>query len=145
MYDVMYDDVQAIEKFQGALFQLPPEISAVKRQLRIREIYKNTLLEFDEKRHLAVFQVSCQAGTYIRTLCVHLGKQKNNVMCVYVCVCVCVCVRVFVHMWPCVWLCVCMCVYVCVRVCVCVCVCMRVCVRVCDCVIVCVYFICFIS
>ena len=30
-------------------------------------------MEFDEKRNLAVFWVSCEAGTYIRTLCVHLG------------------------------------------------------------------------
>jgi H/ACA ribonucleoprotein complex subunit 4 len=25
------------------------------------------------KRHLGIFWVSCEAGTYIRTLCVHLG------------------------------------------------------------------------
>mgnify|MGYP002403491881 CR=1 FL=1 len=31
------------------------------------------LLEFDNDRHLAVFWVSCEAGTYIRTLFVHLG------------------------------------------------------------------------
>jgi tRNA U55 pseudouridine synthase TruB len=48
-------------------------ISAVKRQLRIRTIHQSKLLEFDNKRHLAVFWVSCEAGTYIRTLCVHLG------------------------------------------------------------------------
>ena len=48
-------------------------ISAVKRQLRIRTIYESKLLEFDNDRHLAVFWVSCEAGTYIRTLCVHLG------------------------------------------------------------------------
>ncbi len=64
---------QAIETLTGALFQRPPLISAVKRQLRIRTIYKSTLLEYDDKRNLGVFHVSCQAGTYIRTLCVHLG------------------------------------------------------------------------
>jgi len=64
---------QAIETLTGALFQRPPLISAVKRQLRIRTIYKSKLLEYDDKRHLGVFWVSCQAGTYIRTLCVHLG------------------------------------------------------------------------
>ncbi|CAO1633967.1 unnamed protein product [Parajaminaea phylloscopi] len=63
----------AIETMTGALFQRPPLISAVKRQLRIRTIYESKLLEFDNKRHLAVFWVSCEAGTYIRTLCVHLG------------------------------------------------------------------------
>jgi H/ACA ribonucleoprotein complex subunit 4 len=64
---------QAIETLTGALFQRPPLISAVKRQLRVRTIYKSTLIEFDKKRSLGVFWVSCQAGTYIRTLCVHLG------------------------------------------------------------------------
>ena len=64
---------RAIETMQGALFQRPPLISAVKRQLRVRTIYECKLLEFDNDRHLAVFWVSCEAGTYIRTLCVHLG------------------------------------------------------------------------
>lgn len=56
----------------GALFQRPPLISAVKRQLRIRTIHESKLIEFDNDRHLGVFWVSCEAGTYIRTLCVHL-------------------------------------------------------------------------
>ncbi|KAL7285644.1 putative rRNA pseudouridine synthase [Trametes coccinea BRFM310] len=64
---------RAIQTLTGALFQRPPLISAVKRQLRVRTIYESKLLEFDEKRNLAVFWVSCEAGTYIRTLCVHLG------------------------------------------------------------------------
>ena len=64
---------QAIEKLTGALFQRPPLISAVKRQLRIRTIYESKMLEFDQERNLGVFWVSCEAGTYIRTLCVHLG------------------------------------------------------------------------
>lgn len=64
---------QVIETLTGALFQRPPLISAVKRQLRIRTIHECKLLEFDNDRHLAVFWVSCEAGTYIRTLCVHMG------------------------------------------------------------------------
>lgn len=64
---------RALETLTGALFQRPPLISAVKRQLRIRSIYSSKLLEFDNERQLAVFHVSCEAGTYIRTLCVHLG------------------------------------------------------------------------
>ncbi|BFZ57201.1 centromere/microtubule-binding protein cbf5 [Savitreella phatthalungensis] len=63
----------ALETLTGALFQRPPLISAVKRQLRIRTIHESKLLEFDSNRNLAVFWVSCEAGTYIRTLCVHLG------------------------------------------------------------------------
>jgi len=62
----------ALEKLTGALFQRPPLISAVKRQLRIRTNYEHKLFEFDNERHLGVFWV-CEAGTYIRTLCVHLG------------------------------------------------------------------------
>jgi len=64
---------RALQTLTGALFQRPPLISAVKRQLRVRTIYDSKLLEYDENRNLAVFWVSCEAGTYIRTLCVHLG------------------------------------------------------------------------
>lgn len=64
---------RAIETLTGALFQRPPLISAVKRQLRIRTIYQSKLIEFDQERNLGIFHVSCEAGTYIRTLCVHLG------------------------------------------------------------------------
>jgi tRNA U55 pseudouridine synthase TruB len=55
------------------MFQRPPLISAVKRQLRIRTIYESNLLEYDNEKRLGVFWVSCEAGTYIRTMCVHLG------------------------------------------------------------------------
>ncbi|KAF2430364.1 putative rRNA pseudouridine synthase [Tothia fuscella] len=64
---------RALECLTGALFQRPPLISAVKRQLRVRTIHSQKLFEFDNDRHLAVFHISCEAGTYIRTLCVHLG------------------------------------------------------------------------
>ena len=55
------------------MFQRPPLISAVKRVLRVRSIFEAKLCEFDNDRHLGVFWVSCEAGTYVRTLCVHLG------------------------------------------------------------------------
>ncbi|BFG19842.1 hypothetical protein CerSpe_061160 [Prunus speciosa] len=64
---------RALEALTGAVFQRPPLISAVKRQLRIRTIYESKLLEFDADKHLVVFWISCEAGTYVRTLCVHLG------------------------------------------------------------------------
>jgi H/ACA ribonucleoprotein complex subunit 4 len=65
---------RAIETtLQGALFQRPPLISAVKRELRIRTIYDSKLLEFDAERSLGVFWVKCEAGTYVRTFCVHAG------------------------------------------------------------------------
>lgn len=64
---------RALASLRGALFQRPPLISAVKRQLRVRTIFDSKLLEFDEDRQLVVFWISCEAGTYVRTMCVHLG------------------------------------------------------------------------
>lgn len=124
---------QGLEKLRGALFQRPPLISAVKRQLRVRTVYDSKLLDYDETRNmgkspklkslwrqcvavrlkaedvlsypiqmkkqnfsicngkctvllvtlflsfclnthvLRCFWVSCEAGSYIRTMCVHLG------------------------------------------------------------------------
>lgn len=64
---------KALEKLKGAIFQRPPLISAVKRQLRIRTIYESKMIEYDQERNLGVFWISCEAGTYVRTMCVHLG------------------------------------------------------------------------
>lgn len=64
---------RALETLTGAVFQRPPLISAVKRQLRIRTVYESKMLEYDAERHLVVFWISCEAGTYVRTMCVHLG------------------------------------------------------------------------
>ncbi|ROJ62484.1 H/ACA ribonucleoprotein complex subunit 4 [Anabarilius grahami] len=64
---------RALECLTGALFQRPPLIAAVKRQLRVRTIYESKLIEYDSEKRLGIFWVSCEAGTYIRTLCVHLG------------------------------------------------------------------------
>ena len=64
---------KALETLTGACFQRPPLISAVKKELRVRTIYETKLLEYDEKRDMGIFWVSCEAGTYIRTLCVHIG------------------------------------------------------------------------
>lgn len=64
---------KAVKFFQGRLYQCPPAISAVKKQLRVREVTRNELIEFDEERNLAVLRVDCEAGTYIRTLCEHIG------------------------------------------------------------------------
>jgi len=64
---------QELERLKGALFQRPPLISAVKRQLRVRTVYESKLIEHNEDRNLGIFWVSCEAGTYIRTMCVHMG------------------------------------------------------------------------
>lgn len=64
---------RALEKLTGALFQRPPLISAVKRQLRVRTIYETKFFEYDAERNMGVYWLSCEAGTYVRTHCVHLG------------------------------------------------------------------------
>lgn len=43
---------QGLEKLRGALFQRPPLISAVKRQLRVRTVYDSKLLDYDDKRNM---------------------------------------------------------------------------------------------
>lgn len=65
--------LKALEKQTGAIFQRPPVVSAVKRTLRIRNVYECNLLEFDQKQNLAIIDVKCEAGTYVRTICVHVG------------------------------------------------------------------------
>ena len=62
-----------LKKLTGACFQRPPLISSVKRELRIRTIYDYKLYEFDKEKNMAIFWISCEAGTYVRTMCVHLG------------------------------------------------------------------------
>jgi predicted rRNA pseudouridine synthase len=59
------------EEFTGRLYQRPPRKSAVKRALRIREIRKLEIL--DTEGRLVLFRVECDAGTYIRSLCHHMG------------------------------------------------------------------------
>lgn len=62
-----------MEQLTGSLFQRPPPVAAVKRRLRVRTIYESNVIEYDNERQLGVFWVKCEAGTYIRTLCVHVG------------------------------------------------------------------------
>lgn len=64
---------EVFKKFTGKLKQLPPLRSAVKRQLRTREIYSSEILEI--KGQDVLFRVSCQAGTYIRKLCHDMGQE----------------------------------------------------------------------
>jgi len=59
------------EEFTGRLYQRPPRKSAVKRALRIREIRNLEILGIEGR--LVLFRVHCDAGTYIRSLCHHMG------------------------------------------------------------------------
>lgn len=65
--------VRAIKELKGAVFQKPPEKSSVARKLRIRNIYETKLYDYDPERNLAIVWLDCEAGTYVRTLCVHMG------------------------------------------------------------------------
>ncbi|XP_055372874.1 H/ACA ribonucleoprotein complex subunit 4 isoform X2 [Condylostylus longicornis] len=47
---------QGLEKLRGALFQRPPLISAVKRELRVRTIYDSKICDYDEQRNMVVKQ-----------------------------------------------------------------------------------------
>lgn len=61
-----------IGRFTGKIYQMPPVRSAVKRQLRIRTIKEIEILQIRDREVL--FRVSCDAGTYIRTLCTDIGE-----------------------------------------------------------------------
>ena len=64
---------KALMTLTGPVFQRPPLISAVKKELRVRTIYESKMLDYDEKRDMGIFWVSCEAGTYVRTMCIHIG------------------------------------------------------------------------
>ncbi|MDH7517121.1 MAG: RNA-guided pseudouridylation complex pseudouridine synthase subunit Cbf5 [Candidatus Thermoplasmatota archaeon] len=59
--------------FVGEVSQVPPVRSAVKRVRRKRRIYYFDILEVKDRDVL--FCVGCEAGTYVRTLCVDVGKK----------------------------------------------------------------------
>ena len=58
-------------EFTGRLYQRPPRKSAVKRNLRIREVRKLEVLDIEGR--LVLFKAECDAGTYVRSLCHHMG------------------------------------------------------------------------
>ncbi len=58
-------------EFVGEIYQRPPLKSAVKRQIRTRAVHYIEIKEVEGKDVL--MQVGCEAGTYIRMLCHHIG------------------------------------------------------------------------
>jgi len=62
---------EVFSEFQDEVFQTPPMRSAVKREMRKRRVHSLRLLE-NSARDL-LFDVECDAGTYIRSLCVDMG------------------------------------------------------------------------
>ena len=59
--------------FVGEISQIPPVRSAVKRVKRKRNIYYFNIIQIKDRDIL--FRVGCEAGTYVRTLCVDIGKK----------------------------------------------------------------------
>ncbi|MFQ6050393.1 MAG: RNA-guided pseudouridylation complex pseudouridine synthase subunit Cbf5 [Candidatus Hydrothermarchaeota archaeon] len=64
--------MRVFREFVGTVYQKPPVKSAIKREVRTREIYHLDIQEKDGSYIL--FKVSCQAGTYIRKLCHDIGE-----------------------------------------------------------------------
>ena len=65
-------DLEAVvSEFEGPIYQKPPRKSAVKRQLRVREIYDLDVLEVRDRQ--ALLRIRCEGGTYVRKLCHDLG------------------------------------------------------------------------
>jgi len=60
-----------IDKLTGRIYNVPPEISAVKVQVRTRKIYSFELIEATSKQ--AIVKIGCEAGTYIRTIARDMG------------------------------------------------------------------------
>lgn len=66
LHDAIKSEAQldkAIKDLTGSVFQKPPAISAVKKELRVRTIYESKLIEYDSEKRLGVFWISCEAGT----------------------------------------------------------------------------------
>ncbi len=63
---------KVIKEFEGKIYQMPPVRSAVKRQLRIRNVYEIKILEIEGRNIL--FKIKCDAGTYVRSICADIGE-----------------------------------------------------------------------
>ena len=65
--------IDVCNSFIGEITQIPPLRSAVKRVKRKRHIYYLDVIQINNRDVL--FRVGCEAGTYIRTLCVDISKK----------------------------------------------------------------------
>jgi H/ACA ribonucleoprotein complex subunit 4 len=64
--------LDVLKEFTGVLYQRPPLKSAVKRQIRKREVYYIDALE--REGNDVLLKIGCEAGTYIRKLCHDVGE-----------------------------------------------------------------------
>jgi len=68
--------IKVCKGFIGKVAQVPPVRSAVKRVKRKRRIYYLDVIQV--KGRDVLFRVGCEAGTYVRTLCVDIGKKLGT-------------------------------------------------------------------
>tara|TARA_B100001113_G_scaffold346079_1_gene336511 strand:+ start:1427 stop:2341 length:915 start_codon:yes stop_codon:yes gene_type:complete len=62
---------KSVKTLKGKIYNVPPEISAVKIQVRTRTIRELEILDFDGENLL--IKMDCEAGTYVRTFARDLG------------------------------------------------------------------------
>ncbi len=67
---------ETMASLTGRIYNVPPEVSAVKVQVRTRTIHAFELLDLDEKDVVA--RITCEAGTYIRTIARDMGLLLNT-------------------------------------------------------------------
>ncbi len=65
------DLIDKMAMLTGKVYNVPPEISAVRVQVRTRKISKFEILDISENSVLA--HIECEAGTYVRTMARDLG------------------------------------------------------------------------
>ena len=65
-----------IASLTGRIYNVPPEVSAVKVQVRTRTIHDFELLDVDGND--AITRIVCDAGTYIRTMARDMGLLLNT-------------------------------------------------------------------
>ena len=66
----------ALDRQRGRIYNVPPDISAVKVQVRTRRISRLERLDSDSEYH--VLEIDCEAGTYIRTMARDIGLLINR-------------------------------------------------------------------
>ncbi len=64
---------EVAETFLGTIKQIPPEISAVKREEREREVYGIDILDVSGRK--IKFVIECEKGFYIRVFCRQFGEK----------------------------------------------------------------------
>ena len=67
-----------VSKMQGEIYNVPPKESAVKVQVRTRDVTKSQLTQSEEGGRVHLISIDCEAGTYIRTLIRDLGLLSGN-------------------------------------------------------------------